>query len=354
MLLSDFDYHLPRELIATQPASPRDSARLLVLNPVTGGMLHRKFADLPEFLRVGDVLVLNDTKVFPARLIGQKPTGGKLEVFLLRSLPNPQNENLYECLVGGYGRGEDLKITFPHSDLQAEILKKLDQRKWLVRFNQAGAVFQKTLSEIGLTPLPPYIKGRTDEARVREEYQTIFARASGSVAAPTAGLHFTEQLLKKIIQQGVQVEYLTLHVGLGTFAPIKTENILEHKMEAEWANIPEEVVQRLNQAKAERRRIIAVGSTSARTLESFSCAEENFMPQLQSGTRMTDLYIYPSYTFKFVDALITNFHLPKSTLLLLVSALVDRQKIFQAYAEAIRERYRFYSFGDAMLIMDAL
>ena len=331
--LSDFDYVLPSELIAQEPAKPRDAARLLVLDKYSGQIEHRHFFDLPEILQSGDVLVFNDSKVIPARLHGTKSTGGKVEIFLLQ----PAGRGRWQCLVKGKIKKEE-KITLAPK-VMAESIKQLeDSREWLIKFN----VSNKKLFSLGETPTPPYIKKKAD----LRDYQTVFAKTEGSVAAPTAGLHFTKKLLSQLKRRGVKIEFVTLHVGLGTFASVETENILEHKMHSEWASIDAATAKRLAQAKSQGRRIIAVGTTASRVLESF--ADRSGAIKAQSG--WTDIFIYPGYKFKFVDALITNFHLPKSTLLMLVFALAGKPNVERAYREAIRLKYKFFSFGDGMLI----
>jgi len=344
--LSDFDYHLPPGLIAQKPTSPRDAARLLILNKATGDISHRHFFDLQEILTAGDVLVFNDSKVIPARFLGKKETGGKVEVFLLqKTKPIPASpfkkgrknpKNTWQCLIGGRIKiGQKIILG---ENIFAWPRNRLEDNIWLVEFN----VDKKKLFALGQTPLPPYIKTLAKLA----DYQTVYAKSEGSVAAPTAGLHFTKRLMAKLKKQGVQIEFVTLHVGLGTFLPVKTENILEHKMHSEWAQIDAATAKKMNQAKSQGKRIIAVGTTALRVLESFG----DVSGYLRSGEKPTDIFIYPGYRFKFVDALITNFHLPKSTLLMLVAALAGKKNIDFAYAQAIRKKYRFYSFGDGMLI----
>lgn len=331
--LSDFDYLLPSELIAQEPIKPRDAARLLVLDKKSGKMTHQHFFDLPEMLWSGDVLVFNNSKVIPARLHGTKPTGGKVEIFLLQ----PAGRGMWQCLVKGKIKEKEEIVLAPEA--KAEPIKRLeDGREWLIKFN----VNNKKLFSLGETPTPPYIKKKAD----LKDYQTVFAKTEGSVAAPTAGLHFTKKLLNQLKQRGVKIEFVTLHVGLGTFASVETENILEHKMHSEWASIDASTAKRLTQAKERGKKIIAVGTTASRVLESFA----NASGKIKAQNGWTDIFIYPGYKFKFVDALITNFHLPKSTLLMLVSALAGKQNIERAYQEAIRLKYKFFSFGDGMLI----
>jgi S-adenosylmethionine:tRNA ribosyltransferase-isomerase len=333
--LSNFDYFLPQDLIAQEPSRPRDAARLLILNKRFGVISHRHFYDLPKLLVKGDVLVFNDSKVIPARLFGQKETGGKIEIFLLAKIKN-KRINSWQCLIGGKVK-DGQKILLGKNAL-AFAKGKLDDKTWLVEFN----VSDEKLFALGETPLPPYIKKKSKFG----DYQTVFAREQGSVAAPTAGLHFTKGLLARLKKSGIQIEFVTLHVGLGTFLPVETENILEHKMHSEGASLDSLTAQRLNLAKKRGQRIIAVGTTAARTLESFS----DKSGRLKAGRKSTDIFIYPGYKFKFVDCLITNFHLPKSTLLMLVYALAGKSNIDRAYKEAIKKKYGFYSFGDGMLI----
>ena len=342
MQLDKFDYNLPTRLIAQMPTDKRDQSRLLVYKDKV--VEHRHFYDILDYLRPGDVLVLNDSKVFPARLIGKrKNTGGKTEIFLL----NEQDDDTWECLVGRTKAQIGLIIEFSNG-LQAELVEKFNDN-WLVRFNKKGLELKDTIKQIGITPLPPYIKTE-DSNFIKERYQTVYADKSGSVAAPTAGFHFTEDLLNKLEKKGVQIEYVTLHVGLGTFAPVKIDDITKHKMHSEYYEVEESVWKNIQQAKKENRRIISVGTTATRVLE--SVAIENKL----SG--WTNIFIYPGYEYKIVDSLITNFHLPKSTLLMLVSALLENKgkndgiiELKKIYQEAIEQKYRFYSFGDAMIII---
>ena len=339
--LQDFDYHLPPELIAQAPAQPRDHSRLLVLAKKSGVMGHQHFYDLPRYLKAGDVLVLNNSKVFPARLLGKKlETGGAVEIFLHHKL----KADTWECLVGGRVK-EGTRVSFKHG-LEALIKNNNQDGTWQVKFNQKGAKLWQSINQIGLVPLPPYIKRAKSQAVDKTRYQTVFAdaRQTGSAAAPTAGLHFTKSLLKKLKAQGVKIVYVTLHVGLGTFAPVKTENILEHKMHSEFASISANAAREISNAKKAGRRVIAVGTTSARTLEAADFTKS------QAQAFWTDIFIYPGYKFKVVDALITNFHLPKSTLLMLISALAGSKNIKLAYQAAISQKYRFFSYGDAMFI----
>jgi S-adenosylmethionine:tRNA ribosyltransferase-isomerase len=376
MLLSEFSYNLPKKLIAQQPASPRDHSRLLVLDRASGHIAHRHFFDLPEFLKPGDVLVLNDTKVFPARLIGKKAgSGGKIEVFLLKKIKN----GIWQCLVGGKSRQTEQKIVFSRK-LQGWIMGRETDGTWSVRFNLAGKKFKEELERIGSVPLPPYIKRGKPEKTDKMRYQTIYAdaRHADSVAAPTAGLHFTPRLLKKLEAKGVKIIHLTLHVGLGTFLPVKTENIKEHKMHEEYYEIEKKTLDLLWRAKLSGKRVIAVGTTSTRVLETvfskFPISPANGTPprrwQFPKKSKIqnpkskivsgwTDIFIYPGYKFRAVDALVTNFHLPESTLLMLVAAFAGRPgkkgsdgtvSVKKAYAQAIKKNYRFFSYGDAMLI----
>ncbi len=365
MKLSDFDYNLPRELIAQKPAKPRNHSRLLVLDKKSGKIEHKHFYNIIDFLQAGDVLVLNNSKVFPARLIGnKKETGGKMEVFLHRR----QNDSVWQCMLGGRGAKVGLMVVF-NKGLEGEVIKNNNDGTWEVKFNKAREAMIKVVNQIGQVPLPPYIKRHNSKKSDVDNYQTVYADKIGSVAAPTAGLHFTPSLLKKIKSKGVKVLYVTLHVGLGTFSPVKVDDLTKHKMHAEWVEIKKETLQEIIKAKKEKKRIVAVGTTSARTLESFfsvilSVAKnpENWrinhgiLRLDKSGLRMTDysgwtdIFIYPGYKFKVVDSLITNFHLPKSSLIMLISALAGSNKIKKAYREAIKKKYRFYSYGDAMFI----
>ena len=339
MKLSLFDYNLPRELIAQRPIRPRDHSRLLVLNRKTKKLEHRYFYDVVEYLNAGDVLVLNNSKVFPARLIGHKPTGGKIEIFLLR----PINTNTWSCLLGGRGRSVGLSFTVggqTFARLRGTTTKHISDGTWQVRFNRSGAALQNAINKLGQAPTPPYIKTRSN----LKEYQTVFADKTGSVAAPTAGFHFTKKLLGDLKRRGVQIEYVTLHVGYGTFAPVKTEIIEQHMMHPEFVEVNKSTHQRLLKAKQEHRRIVAVGTTVVRTLETLPSHPTH-------SQRWINTFIYPGYKFRLVDAMITNFHVPKSTLLILVSAFATRSLILKAYQEAIEKKYRFYSFGNAMLIL---
>jgi len=346
MRLKDFNYLLPKKLIAQMPVSPRDQSWLLVLDRLSGRIRHEHFYDIVKYLNKGDVLVLNNTKVMSARLIGKRAeTGGKVEVFLLTKIKT----NVWQCLVGGKKRKDGLRVKFSNG-LKAEILKNNQDGTWQVKFNKSGAEFMRLAEKIGRVPLPPYIKRSAafGDPADRKTYQTVYADAkkSGSVAAPTAGLHFTPALLKKIKQLGVQIEYVTLRVGLGTFAPVKADDITKHRMHAEWLEIDKKTLANIARARAEGRRVVAVGTTSVRTLESVFSKKK-----LGNYKGWTDIFIYPGYKFKAIDAMITNFHLPKSTLLMLAAAFAGRVKILRAYRQAIKKRYRFYSYGDAMLII---
>ncbi len=336
MNLKIFDYILPQELIAQKPVRPRDCSRLMILSRKNKSITHDFFYNLKNYLPAGGILVANDSKVFPARLIGTKPTGGKIEILLLKKI----GKFVWRVMVGGK-ISPGIKIFF-NKNLNGILLEKNNQLG-KIKFNLDGQKFAKILCKIGQTPTPPYIKRLSN----LKEYQTIYAKKTGSIAAPTAGFHFTNKLIRELKKQDFQFEFVTLHVGSGTFQPVNVEKIEEHKMHSEWAEISSKTVQRLNSAKNEDKKIIAVGTTSARTLESFT----NKNNRLTSGKKSTDIFIYPGYKFKFIDGLITNFHLPKSTLLMLVSAMAGQTFIKKAYQEAIKQKYRFYSFGDAMLII---
>ena len=340
MKTSDFDYNLPERLIAQTPATPRSSSRLLVYDKKTDKTYHKHFYDLCDFLSPGDVLVRNNTKVLPARMFAKTEHGGKVEILLLKRF----DLNEWEVLVKpGKKAKPGAKLTIS-SDLSLEVLKTYDESgSRRVKFIYDG-VFEDIISKLGEMPLPPYITKKLED---KNRYQTVYAEKDGSAAAPTAGLHFTPELLKKIEDMGVEIVDVLLHVGLGTFRPVKEENILEHHMHKEYYEISKESADKINKAKREGRRIIAVGTTSVRTLE--SVADENGIVKEQKG--YTEIFIYPPYKFKCVDALITNFHLPKSTLLMLVSCFSSREKIIELYNEAVKEEYRFFSFGDACLFL---
>ena len=339
MKTSDFVYDLPEELIAQTPIAQRDASRLLVLHKNDGSMEHRHFSDLPEYLHPGDCLVLNDSRVIPARLIGTRPTGGVTEVMLVKEL----GDDCWECLCRpGKKMRIGAQVSFGEGQLTATVEDVRPDGNRIVRFSYTG-IFLEILDSLGQMPLPPYIKEKLDDP---ERYQTVYARRPGSAAAPTAGLHFTPELLDKIRAMGVKVCFVTLHVGLGTFRPVKVDTIEEHEMHSEYCTIPAETAQIINETRRSGGRVIAVGTTSCRTLESFA-AEDGTVTE--SGA-WTNIFIYPGYRFKCVDALVTNFHLPGSTLVMLVSALAGREKILNAYNTAVAERYRFFSFGDAMFI----
>ncbi len=339
ILLSDYDYHLPKELIGQTPTMPRDHSRLLVVDKTKKEIEHKKFYNILDYLNEGDVLVRNSTKVIPARLIGKKESGAVMEVFLLKRL----ELNRWECLVR---RAKKLKldqtIIFGEGQLKATLKEVKDDGNRILEFTFDG-VFEEIIHELGQMPLPPYITEKLEDG---DRYQTVYAEKGESVAAPTAGLHFTEELFEKIAQKGVEIVDVYLEVGLGTFRPVQTENVLEHKMHSETFEVPEKTAEVVNRAKAEGRRVVAVGTTSIRTLES---AVDSY-GKLMAASGDTEIFIYPGYEFKIVDALITNFHLPKSTLLMLVSALSEKDFMFSVYEEAVKEKYKFFSFGDAMFI----
>ena len=339
MKRTDFSFDLPEELIAQTPLQRRDSSRLLVLDKNSGALEHAHFYDLPRYLHKGDCLVLNDSRVLPARLIGERPTGGSVELVLLRDL----GDGKWECLSRpGRKTRPGQKLIFGGGELNALVLEVAEGGKRIVQFIYEG-IFLEVLERLGKMPLPPYIREELQDA---ERYQTVYSRELGSAAAPTAGLHFTEELLEKIRGMGVSVVFVTLHVGLGTFRPVKEEEIEDHPMHAEYCIVPEETARIVNETKRAGGRVIAVGTTSCRTLESF--AKEDGTLEPCSG--WTDIFIYPGYRFRCIDALVTNFHLPESTLIMLVSALAGRENVLHAYRVAVEERYRFFSFGDAMLI----
>ena len=340
MKTSDFYFDLPQELIAQTPLERRDASRLLTLDKETGRTAHRHFFDLPSLLRPGDCLVLNDSRVLPARLIGRRePGGGTAEVVLLID----RGEKVWECLVRpGKKLKPGARLSFGDGALTAEVLEVKEGGNRLIRFEYEG-IFLELLERLGKMPLPPYIKEELEDS-VR--YQTVYSREIGSAAAPTAGLHFTKGLLDQIEVMGVKICYVTLHVGLGTFRPVKAEDITDHEMHSEFCMISAETAEAINRTKREGGRVICVGTTSCRTIESW--AAEN--GTLKESAGWTNIFIYPGYRFKVLDALITNFHLPESTLIMLVSALAGREHVLAAYQEAIRERYRFFSFGDAMFI----
>ena len=339
MRKSDFYFDLPEELIAQTPLERRDSSRLLHLDKVTGELEHRHFYDLLDYLREGDCMVFNDSRVLPARLIGARPTGGSVELVLLRDL----GEGRWECLSRpGRKTRPGTEILFGNGELKATVESVAEGGNRIVRFDYEG-IFLEVLERLGKMPLPPYIK---EELQDSERYQTVYSREIGSAAAPTAGLHFTKELMEKIAARGVKLCYVTLHVGLGTFRPVKAEEIEDHEMHSEFCIIPEETARIVSETKKNSGRVIAVGTTSCRTLESFA-REDGSLP---ATSGWTNIFIYPGYSFKCIDALVTNFHLPESTLIMLVSALAGREHVLHAYEEAVKERYRFFSFGDAMFI----
>lgn len=338
---SDFYYELPPELIAQDPLEDRSSSRLLVLDKHTGAVSHHVFREITEFLQPGDCLVLNNTKVIPARLLGvREDTGAHVEVLLLKR----READVWETLVKpGKKCRPGARLSFGDGILQAEVLEVVEEGNRLIRFTFDG-IFEEVLDRLGEMPLPPYI---THKLQDKNRYQTVYARQEGSAAAPTAGLHFTKELLEQIEAKGIRTAYVTLHVGLGTFRPVKEENVLNHHMHSEYYEVSEETASLINRTKAEGGRIVCVGTTSCRTIE--SAADEKGIVRAGSGN--TDIFIYPGYQFRVLDALITNFHLPESTLVMLVSALAGREHVLNAYEEAVRERYRFFSFGDAMLVV---
>lgn len=342
MNLHDFYYELPQELIAQDPLEDRSSSRLLLLNKQTGEVEHHIFKEVINYLHPGDCLVVNNTKVIPARLIGSKVgTDAKIEVLLLKR----GEDNVWETLVKpGKKARPGIKISFGDGLLIGEVIDVIEDGNRMIRFTYDG-IFEEILDQLGQMPLPPYI---THQLQDKNRYQTVYAKHDGSAAAPTAGLHFTPELLQAIRDKGVNIAHVTLHVGLGTFRPVKVENIQEHHMHSEFYMVEEEQAELINATKARGGRVIAVGTTSCRTLES-AAGEDGI---LKAGSGWTDIFIYPGYAFKLIDCLITNFHLPESTLMMLVSALAGRDKIMEAYDKAVKERYRFFSFGDAMFITD--
>lgn len=340
MNVKDYDYDLPEELIAQDPLEDRSSSRLMVLDRQTGGVEHRHFTDILEYLHPGDCLVINNTKVIPARLFGVKEdTQAKIEVLLLKRKEN----DIWETLVKpGKKAKPGTKLVFGDGLLTAEVVDVVEEGNRLIQFHYDG-IFEEILDQLGQMPLPPYI---THQLKDKNRYQTVYAKYDGSAAAPTAGLHFTKELLQKVKNMGVDIAEVTLHVGLGTFRPVKVENVLDHHMHSEFYMVSQEAADKINRAKESGHRVIAVGTTSTRTLE--AAADEN--GRLHETSGWTEIFIYPGYQFKVIDALITNFHLPQSTLVMLVSALAGREHVLHAYEIAVKERYRFFSFGDAMLI----
>ena len=342
MKRQDFYYELPEELIAQDPLEDRQSSRLLVLDKRSGAVSHHTFREITEYLHPGDCLVINDTKVIPARLIGEKEgTGARIEILLLKRREN----NIWETLVKpGKKAKPGTRIIFGDGLLVGEVLEIAEEGNRLIQFTYEG-IFEEILDRLGQMPLPPYI---THQLKDKNRYQTVYAEHTGSAAAPTAGLHFTRELLREIEEKGIEVARVTLHVGLGTFRPVKAEEITDHHMHSEFYRIEQEAADKINRAKESGHRVICVGTTSCRTIE--SAADES--GHLEAGSGFTEIFIYPGYKFKALDCLITNFHLPESTLIMLVSALAGREQVLSAYEEAVRERYRFFSFGDAMFITD--
>ena len=347
MLLSEFDYKLPEELIAQKPSEKRENSRMMVLKRTTGEILHEHFFNIVDLLDDNCILILNDTKVMPARLYGYKDTGAKIEVFLLKE----KDDHKWEVLIKPSKRvrpGVVIKIS---DELSAEVIMPLpEDGKWIVKMIYEGDIFE-ILHRVGNIPLPPYIERKMADEDLKkldfERYQTVYAKDEGSVAAPTAGLHFTKDILKKLEEKGVQIGYVTLNVGIGTFRPVKCDNILDHHMDSEVFEIPQSTAELINKGKSEGKKIVAVGTTTVRTLETAAIL---YGKELKACKAASELFIYPPYEFKIVDSLITNFHLPKSTLLMLVSALAGKDFIFRAYEEAIKNKYRFYSYGDCMFI----
>lgn len=345
MNINDFNYNLPQELIAQKPTDKRDSSRLMVVHRDSGSLEHRHFYDILEYLNAGDCLVLNNSKVLPARLYGTKEgTGAKVEFLLIKRM----NGDQWETMVKPGKRLKPGDVVAFSPDFRAEVIDYGEDGTRLVEFHYDG-IFMERLEELGKMPLPPYIERKSDQED-KERYQTVYCKEEGSVAAPTAGLHFTEELLGKAKEKGVKIAYVTLHVGIGTFRPVKCENIEEHQMHFEEYEITQENADLINETKASGGRIISVGTTSTRTLESAAVLQEDRYV-MKAGSGSTGIFIYPGYAFKMIDALITNFHLPKSTLLMLISALYDREAILKVYETAVEEKYRFFSYGDAMFIV---
>lgn len=342
MKVSDFDFDLPEELIAQHPLEKRDASRLMVLDKKTGCIEHRSFHDVIEYLNEGDTLVLNNTRVMPARLIGEKEgTGGKIEFLLLKRMEGDK----WECLAKPGKRAKvGQSFTFGEGKLKCKVVDIVEEGNRIIEFSYDG-IFEQVLDELGEMPLPPYITEKLDD---KERYQTVYSKEKGSAAAPTAGLHFTNDLLEEIKAKGVNIAYLTLHVGLGTFRPVKVEDINEHIMHSEYYHLDKENADLINETKKRGNKVIAVGTTSTRTLETIG--DENGFVREQSG--WTDIFIYPGYKYKVIDELITNFHLPESTLIMLVSALAGKENVMNAYNTAVKERYRFFSFGDSMIIKE--
>ena len=340
MKTSDFDFYLPEELIAQHPLEKRDYSRLMVLDKATGEIEHKHFYDVIEYLNSGDTLVLNNTRVMPARLIGEKAeSGGKIEFLLLKRIEGDK----WECLAKPGKRAKiGAEFVFGEGKLRCKVVDIIEEGNRIIEFSYDG-IFEQVLDELGEMPLPPYITERLDD---KERYQTVYSKEKGSAAAPTAGLHFTKELLEEVKEKGINIAYVTLHVGLGTFRPVKVDDVNEHVMHSEFYHLEEEDAKIINETKKRGNKIISVGTTSTRTLETIG--DENGFVKAQSG--WTNIFIYPGYKFKVVDKLITNFHLPESTLIMLVSALAGKEKVMNAYNEAVKERYRFFSFGDSMII----
>ncbi len=340
MNVKDFDFYLPEELIAQHPLEKRDTSRLMVLDKETGEISHKNFYDIIDYLNEGDTLVLNNTRVMPARLIGEKEgTGGKIEFLLLKRV----DKDRWECLAKpGKSARVGRRFTFGDGKLKAEVVEVKENGNRIVEFYYEG-IFEEVLDSLGEMPLPHYIHERLED---RERYQTVYSKENGSAAAPTAGLHFTEELLHKIKEKGINIAYVTLHVGLGTFRPVKVETIEDHEMHSEYYHLSKEDAEVINETKKRGNRVISVGTTSTRTLETIADEDGN----VKETSGWTNIFIYPGYKFKVVDRLITNFHLPESTLIMLVSTLAGKEHVMNAYEEAVKERYRFFSFGDAMFI----
>ena len=351
MKLSEFNYNLPQKMIAQKPASPRDSSKLMLVNYQSKKISNRIFNELPDFLKKGDILVFNNTKVFPARLWGKKEIylqkgfskqgGGKIQIFLLTR----HSKTTWNVLVGSRRRHIGLEINFS-KNFKGKLVKQIDDSVWQIKFNCSGKKLDKLIDHYGNIPIPPYIKSTSSKAQLKKEYQTVYAKSRGSVAAPTAGLHFTKRILNKLKKQGVVFKYITLHVGLGTFVPVKEKRIEDHQIHSEFGILDQNTADYLNKAQKEGRRIIVVGTTTMRVIEAFA----NQKGVLKANKKWIDIFIYPGYKFKFAKNLITNFHLPKSTLLMLISALAGKTLVKKAYQKAIKDKYRFYSFGDCMLI----
>lgn len=344
MHIEEFNYTLPEELIAQTPASKRELSKMLVLDKKTGDIEHKTFFDIVDYFDENDILILNNTKVIPARLIGHKDTGAKIEVFLLK---NPEGK-MWEALIKPAKRVKEETIITFSDELSAKVIKKTDEKVFIELIYEGD--FYKVLDNVGLTPLPPYIERKMTSDEIKEldtsRYQTVYAQHAGSVAAPTAGLHFTDEILDKLRAKGVEIGFVNLNVGLGTFRPVKCENVLEHKMDSESFEIPETTAELIKKAQAQGKKLTAVGTTTVRTLETVMQQHGEIIPCKGAS----ELFIYPGYEYKIVDRLLTNFHLPKSTLLMLVSALAGKNNIFRAYEQAIENKYRFYSYGDCMFI----